>query len=105
MERNRYRALTAPSMLLLDSRMLKHETFTIANIYVPVKRRAILEQKRVDEICCEHARQGPRDPNPGAVRWSALCAGRGSAPTGGCQGAWREDHCWIPRRCAQALSY
>jgi hypothetical protein len=27
------------------------------------------------------------------------------SPVGGCQGAGRENHCWIPRRCAQALSY
>ena len=30
--------------------MLKREIFAVADIYVPVKRRATLEQKRVDEI-------------------------------------------------------
>jgi len=30
--------------------MMRRETIAIANIYVPVKRRATLEQKRVDEI-------------------------------------------------------
>jgi len=30
--------------------MMKPETFTIADIDVPVERRAPLEQKRVDEI-------------------------------------------------------
>ena len=30
--------------------MMKRETLTIADIYVPVKRRATLEQERVDEI-------------------------------------------------------
>ena len=30
--------------------MMKRETIAIADIYVPIKRRATLEQKRVDEI-------------------------------------------------------
>ena len=30
--------------------MLKRETFAIADIFVSIKRRATLEQKRVDEI-------------------------------------------------------
>ena len=30
--------------------MLKRETIAIADIYVPVKRRATVDQKRVDEI-------------------------------------------------------
>jgi hypothetical protein len=30
--------------------MMKRATLAIADIYVPVKRRATLEQKRVDEI-------------------------------------------------------
>jgi hypothetical protein len=30
--------------------MMKRETITIADIYVPAKRRGTLEQKRVDEI-------------------------------------------------------
>jgi hypothetical protein len=29
---------------------MKRETITIADIYVPAKRRGTLEQKRVDEI-------------------------------------------------------
>jgi sulfiredoxin len=30
--------------------MMKGETLAIADVYVPVKRRATLDQKRVDEI-------------------------------------------------------
>src|SRR5262249_10098756 len=30
--------------------MLKRETIPIADVYVPIKRRATLEQKRVDEL-------------------------------------------------------
>ena len=42
--------------------MLKHETFTIANIYVPVKRRATLEQKRVDELAASMLDKGQETP-------------------------------------------
>ena len=42
--------------------MLKHETFTIADIYVPVKRRATLEQKRVDEIAASMLDKGQETP-------------------------------------------
>src|SRR4029077_6500871 len=56
------RALPARSMLLLDSSMLKHETFTIADIYVPVKRRATLEQKRVDELAASMLDRGQETP-------------------------------------------
>jgi hypothetical protein len=30
--------------------MMKRETILIADVYVPIKRRATLEQKRVDEL-------------------------------------------------------
>jgi len=30
--------------------MMKRETIPIADVYVPIKRRATLEQKRVDEL-------------------------------------------------------
>jgi hypothetical protein len=53
--------------------MLKRETFAIADIFVSIKRRATLEQKRVDEIAASMLDKA-RDPDHGAVRWSALCA-------------------------------
>jgi sulfiredoxin len=42
--------------------MMKRETFTIADIYVPVKRRATLEQKRVDEIALSMLDKGQQTP-------------------------------------------
>jgi sulfiredoxin len=42
--------------------MMKRETFAIADIYVPVKRRATLEQKRVDEIAQSMLDKGQETP-------------------------------------------
>ncbi len=42
--------------------MMKRETFSIANIYVPVKRRATLDQKRVDEIAQSMLSEGQKTP-------------------------------------------
>ena len=42
--------------------MMKRETFAIADIYVPVKRRATLDQKRVDEIATSMLDKGQQAP-------------------------------------------
>jgi len=42
--------------------MMKRETIPIANIYVPTKRRATLEQKRVDEIAASILDKGLQAP-------------------------------------------
>jgi len=42
--------------------MIKRETITISNIYVPVKRRATLDQKRVDEISASMLDKGQQAP-------------------------------------------
>ena len=42
--------------------MMKRETFAVADIYVPTKRRATLEQKRVDEIAASMLDQGQQTP-------------------------------------------
>ena len=42
--------------------MLKREIFAVADIYVPVKRRATLEQKRVDEIAASMLDNGQQTP-------------------------------------------
>jgi sulfiredoxin len=42
--------------------MMKRETFAIADIYVPIKRRATLEQKRVDEIAASMLDAGQQTP-------------------------------------------
>src|SRR5260370_27845557 len=52
---------------------MKRETLAIADIYVPVKRRARLEQKRVDEIAASMLDKGQQTPilvradRPGSV--------------------------------------
>lgn len=42
--------------------MLKRETFPVAKIYVPIKRRATLDQKRVDEIAESMLKDGQQTP-------------------------------------------
>ena len=42
--------------------MMKRETITIADVYVPIKRRATLEQKRVDEIAASILDKGLQAP-------------------------------------------
>jgi sulfiredoxin len=41
---------------------MKRETFAIADIYVPVKRRASLDQKRVDQIAASMLDNGQQTP-------------------------------------------
>ena len=42
--------------------MMKRESFAIANIYVPVKRRATLDQTRVDDIAASMLDSGQQTP-------------------------------------------
>lgn len=52
--------------------MMKRESFPIANIYVPIKRRATLEQARVDEIAqsmLEHGQTTPILVRPDGARF------------------------------------
>jgi sulfiredoxin len=42
--------------------MMKREPFAIASVYVPVKRRATLDPKTVDEIAESILRDGQRTP-------------------------------------------
>ena len=42
--------------------MMKRETIAIADIYLPIKRRATLDQKRVDEIALSNLDNGLRTP-------------------------------------------
>ncbi len=41
---------------------MKREIFAVADVYVPVKRRATLEQKRVDEIAASMLENGQQTP-------------------------------------------
>jgi hypothetical protein len=45
-----------------SSAMMKRATLAIADIYVPVKRRATLDQKRVDEIAASILDKGLQAP-------------------------------------------
>ena len=42
--------------------MMKRETFSVADIYVPIKRRITTGQKRVDEIAASMLDSGQRTP-------------------------------------------
>jgi sulfiredoxin len=42
--------------------MMKRETFAVADIYVPIKRRVMIEQKRVDEIAASMLDSGQQTP-------------------------------------------
>ena len=77
--------------------MLKRETFTIADIYVPVKRRAGLEQKRVDDIAASMLDTGQTTPILVRADGARFVMVEGLHRLG-CQGAWRENHHWVPRR-------
>jgi sulfiredoxin len=51
---------------------MKREIFAVADIYVPVKRRATLEPKRVDEIATSMLKDGQQMPilvRPDGVRF------------------------------------
>jgi sulfiredoxin len=41
---------------------MRREIFAVADIYVPVKRRATLEQKRVDQIAASMLEDGQQIP-------------------------------------------
>ena len=64
--------------------MMKRETIAIADIYVPVKRRATLDQKARRRNRHEHARQGPA----GARSWY------GQTALGSC--SWKACIGWKP---------
>jgi sulfiredoxin len=42
--------------------MMKRETFAVADIYVPIKRRVTLEQERVDKIAVSMLDSGQQTP-------------------------------------------
>src|SRR6516162_2206859 len=48
--------------LSFGSSMMKRETIPIADVYVPIKRRATLEQNRVDEIAASILDKGLLSP-------------------------------------------
>ena len=82
---------------------MKRETFVVADIYVPIKRRLTLDPKRVDEIAQSMLADGQKTPIRIAARWQTLRARRRTAPAGGGQGAWRANDPRLLRGRAEAL--
>jgi sulfiredoxin len=74
-----------PRLVVARTGMMKRETFAIANIYVPVKRRATLDPRKVQEIA-----ESILESDPGAAGRRALRLGRRTAPAGGVQAADEE---------------
>jgi sulfiredoxin len=54
--------IAGTSWPFFGSIMMKRETIAIADVYVPIKRRATLEQKRVDEIAASILDKGLQAP-------------------------------------------
>jgi hypothetical protein len=79
-------------MLSFHSIMMRRETFAVADIYVPVKRRATLVQKHVDEIAAGMLDIGQQTPILVRADGAVSCWSR--AYTG-----WKP-----PRRSARKLS-
>ena len=82
--------------------MMKRETIPIADIYVPTKRRATLEQKRVDEIAASILDKGLLSPilvRPDGAGF-VLVEGLHRLEAAN---SWRRDHCRVPCRCTEAL--
>ena len=49
--------------------MMRREKIAIANIYVPIKRRATLKPETVQEIARSILEVGLQSANPGSPRW------------------------------------
>jgi len=67
-------------MLVLRPIMMKRETFPVDKIYVPVKRKATLDPKRVEEIAQSMLADGQKTPilvrEDGAALYSSrACTG------------------------------
>jgi uncharacterized ParB-like nuclease family protein len=55
-------AYAATAAVLACAIMMKRESFPIANIYVPIARRAMLDPKTVDELAENILQNGQKDP-------------------------------------------
>ena len=84
--------------------MMKRENIAIADIYVPIKRRATLEQKRVDEIAASILDKGLQAPILVRADGARFVLVEGLQPAGSRQGARQKDHRRLPCRCAEALN-
>jgi sulfiredoxin len=84
--------------------MMKRETFPVADIYVPVKRRATLVQKRVDEIAGSMLEVGQQTPILVRADGARFVLVEGLHRLEAAQGTRRENHHRLPRGSAQALN-
>jgi len=83
--------------------MLKREIIGIALIYVPVKRRATLEQAKVDTLAASVLADGMRMPILGAAGWRPFRAGRKAASPESRKVAGRDDDPGLSRRRTQTF--
>jgi hypothetical protein len=81
--------------------MMKRRTLEIADIYVPVKRRAALEPTKAQEIAESILQVGQQTPRP--ARRRTLRPGRRSASFGSVQATGRKNHRRLPRSAEAAL--
>jgi hypothetical protein len=84
--------------------MMKRETLPIADIYVPVKRRATLDQKRAEDLAENILAKGQQSPILVRCDGKRYVSGRRLAPAGGLQGAGRGNDHRLPGRRAEALA-
>ena len=83
--------------------MMKRETIAIADVYVPIKRRATLEQKRVDEIAASILDKGLQTPILVGADGARFVLVVGLHRLEHAKALRRKDHRQLPCRCAEAL--
>src|SRR5262249_50781862 len=83
--------------------MMKRETFAIAKIYVPVRRRDARSQEGAGDRR-EHAAGWPAKTDPGAAGRRTFRRSGRAASVGGVQATWRGNHRWIRRAGPPALT-
>ena len=84
--------------------MLKRETIAIDAIYVPIKRRATLQKKRVDEIAASILDNGLQAPIQVRADGARFVLVEGLHRLEAAQSTWRKDYRRLPSRCTEALN-
>jgi len=84
--------------------MMKRETIPIADVYVPIKRRATLEQKRVDELAASILDKGLLAPILVRSDGARFVLVEGLYRPEAAKAAWRRDNRRLPCRCTEALN-
>ena len=83
---------------------MRREKVPIANIYVPVKRRATLKSETVQEIAQSMLEVGQKSPILIRRDGDRFVLVHGFASTGGVQGTRRRDDLRLPRPGQEVLS-